>query len=487
MSGKYALPNCAAGTAETKTTTIAADDPWYKGITPVSGARVPWGATLYVTAEVCADADCILTCDVNCYPDGAGIWNGNDNDSSRNVTEINGKALKSNVWTYVRFSYTNADSRNTGHVDLVDSSILGLKESSHTGKAVNLSVRHAMASLSGYAAWAPAAGETLSGGGSSMSANLLAGYAPGLVSGTTKYTGAQVTPECDLFSSTAYTADNHTDTTVHYARNGNFPTLSKLTANQTVTMSFGIKAASSTSFSAGKLHVWVKYKDAAGNVNWVSASAQSETISQSGWTRIAGTVVVPSGMTIAGCGVSKYQGAGAFIQTDVTLSYGSGVPVAEETFTPFETASHVAAEYSTKASQKILSDSITSEVNARAKTDGAVSELSSKMEQTVNGINVSLDKLTATERQIHSWFDFGADASGNPKLSMGSSSSPIIGEYSNTGTTYKDRSGATLLALDAANSTTGADHMVAKDMTIGKWQWVPTNGGDNLTLVWIGG
>lgn len=319
-----------------------------------------------------------------------------------------------------------------------------------------------------------------------MSANLLAGYAPGLVSGTTKYTGTQVTPECDLFYSTAYTAANHTDTTVHYASNGNFPTLAKLTTNQTVTMSFGVKAASSTSFSAGKLRAWVMYKDAAGNAHWANSSIQSETISQSGWTRIAGTVVVPSGMTIAGCGVSKYQGAGAFIQTDVTLSYGSGVPVAEETFTPFETASHAQTEYATYASQKILSDSITSEVNARAKTDGAVSELSSKMEQTVNGINVSLDRLAATEQQIHSWFDFGTDPSGNPKLAMGSSSSPIIGEYSNTGTTYKDRSGATLLALDAANSTTGADHVVAKDMTIGKWQWVPTNGGTHLTLMWRG-
>ena len=139
-----------------------------------------------------------------------------------------------------------------------------------------------------------------------------------------------------------------------------------------------------------------------------------------------------------------------------------------------------------QSSIKQLSTSITSEVKARAKTDGAVSELSSKMEQTVNGINVSLDKLTATERQIHSWFDFGSDASGNPKLAMGSSTSPIVGEYSNTGATYKDRSGATLLALDAANSTTGADHVVSNDVTIGKWQWVPTNNGTHLTLMWRG-
>lgn len=136
---------------------------------------------------------------------------------------------------------------------------------------------------------------------------------------------------------------------------------------------------------------------------------------------------------------------------------------------------------------KVLSNSITSEVKARAKADGTVSELGSKMEQAVDGINVSLDRLSATEKQIHSWFGFGSDASGNPKLSMGSSSSPIVGEYTNSGTSYKSRSGATLLALDAATSTTSADHMVAKDISIGRWQWVPTAGGTHLTLMWVGG
>lgn len=319
-----------------------------------------------------------------------------------------------------------------------------------------------------------------------MSANLLEGYAPGLVSGTTEYTGSQATPEVDLWSSTAYTDADHTDTVVHYASDGNFPKLAKLASNQTVTMSFGVKAATSTSFSADKLRAWVMYTDSAGSKNWINSSAQSDTVLQSGWTRIAGTVVVPSGMTIAGCGVAKLAGAGAFIQTDIVLSYGSGLPVAEETFTPFEPADHAQTTYATYASQKILSDSITAEVNARVKTDGAVSELSSKLSQTVEGINVSLDRLSATEKQIHSWFDFGSDASGNPKLSMGSSSSPIVGEYSNTGTAYKSRSGATLLALDAASSTTSADHMEAQDVKVGKWKWVQTQNGTHLTLMWAG-
>lgn len=194
----------------------------------------------------------------------------------------------------------------------------------------------------------------------------------------------------------------------------------------------------------------------------------------------------PGSVTIGGWSAGEVVSVTASSEDDACLA--DGTP-AHNVSAPCAAVSVTIAAINeaTVTQLKMLSDSITSEVKARARTDDAVSELSSKMEQTVKGINVSLDSLTATEKQIHSWFDFGTDPSGNPKLSMGSSSSPIIGEYSNTGTTYKDRSGATLLALDAANSTTGADHMVAKDMTIGKWQWVPTNGGDNLTLVWIGG
>lgn len=229
----------------------------------------------------------------------------------------------------------------------------------------------------------------------------------------------------------------------------------------------------------------VQYLDAAGNQNWVQAEMGAAKAGV--WTRLEASVIIPSGMRVSRSLVSNaFNSAAGAKVIGVVVSYGSGIPVAEETFTPFESAGHAQTTYATYSSQKILSDSIAAEVGARAKTDGAVSELSSKLSQTVDGINVSLDRLADTDKQIHSWFDFGSDASGNPKLSMGSSSSPIVGEYSNTGTAYKSRSGATLLALDAANSTTTADHMLAKDIAIGKWQWVPTNSGNNLTLVWKG-
>ena len=336
----------------------------------------------------------------------------------------------------------------------------------------------------GFAAWAPAEGETLTGGGVPASANLLAGYSPLLETGTEPYTGSQSAPKTDLWSVPA--SSDARDIVLHELdSDGSMPALDSLSSDQTVTISAGVTAATSTSTDVSSLIIALMYVDSEGGINGIRLGFGSGTIENGKWTRISGTAVVPSGMTIMLCGLEAYAGP-ALIATDVTLSYGSGLPLAEATFTPFEPADHAQTTYATYASQKILSDSITTEVNARAKTDGAVSELSSRLSQTVEGINVSLDRLAATDKKIHSWFDFGSDASGNPKLSMGSSSSPIVGEYSNTGTAYKSRSGATLLALDAANSTTSADHMEAQDVKVGKWKWVQTQNGTHLTLVWAG-
>lgn len=303
--------------------------------------------------------------------------------------------------------------------------------------------------------------------GSSMSANLLAGVKP---------TVTQYGSMADGVITSSTPKDNWTDVAT-------WPiTADTLAENQT--MHIGISAKwHGAAATTGAAWASVKYADTAGNTN--SVNTQIDCITTE-WQRLSLSAVIPSGMRIVDFHISGANLDAAYDAANPVLSYGSTVTLASSAHTPYATQDHVSTTYATKASQKILSDSITSEVNARAKTDGAVSELSSKLLQTVDGINVSLDRLAATDKQIHSWFDFGSDASGNPKLSMGSSSSPIVGEYSNTGTAYKSRSGATLLALDAANSTTTADHMLAKDIAIGKWQWVPTNGGNNLTLVWKG-
>lgn len=140
-----------------------------------------------------------------------------------------------------------------------------------------------------------------------------------------------------------------------------------------------------------------------------------------------------------------------------------------------------------KSSIKQLSNSITSEVTQRTKTDQMVSDLSSRLTQTADGFNASIDRLSDTDKKVNSWFGFGADASGNPQLTMGSSSSPVVGVYTNTGLKYQSRSGATLLELDGASRSSTMPHVHADDVSIGSWQWVPTKNGTHFTLMWIGG
>lgn len=139
-----------------------------------------------------------------------------------------------------------------------------------------------------------------------------------------------------------------------------------------------------------------------------------------------------------------------------------------------------------KSSIKQLSNSISTEVTARTQTDRTVSELSSRLTQTADGFNASINRLSDTDKKVNAWFNFEADSSGNPQLKMGSSTSPVVGTYTNAGLAYKTRAGATLLELDATRSATTSDHMEAQDVAVGKWKWVQTQGGTHLTLVWAG-
>lgn len=140
-----------------------------------------------------------------------------------------------------------------------------------------------------------------------------------------------------------------------------------------------------------------------------------------------------------------------------------------------------------RSSIKQLSTSITSEVSARTKTDRMVSEVSSRLTQTADGFSASIDRLSGTDKKVNSWFDFGADSSGNPQLTMGSSTSPVVGVYTNAGLAYKARSGATLLELDGASRSSTMPHVYADDVSMGSWQLGPTQGGTHFTLQWIGG
>lgn len=253
---------------------------------------------------------------------------------------------------------------------------------------------------------------------------------------------------------------------------------SKLAEDQTVHMGASLRGA-----GKGSLEPYVEYRDAAGNFNWVGYPHWTPT---GQWQRFEGTCVVPSGMTVTKVGFVTKDATGDIEVSGPVFSYGSPVTLASSAHTPYATQDHIAVTYATQASLKVTDNAIKAEVSARTQTDHMVSDLSSRLTQTADGFSATISRLSDTDKKVNSWFDFGSDSSGDPQLTMGSSTSPVVGTYTNSGLAYKTRAGATLLELDATRSATTADHMEAQDVAIGKWRWVQTQGGTHLTLVWAG-
>lgn len=353
----------------------------------------------------------------------------------------------------------------TEHIHLFDNAADGAQyfvrfdnEGTTDGERCLIWFRDIMLTEGAPHAWAPAEGETLAGGGALMSANLW------------DVSAANLKPDADGVYNVGKTAGE---------LSCSIAGASALTENQTIHMGASLRGA-----DKGCLKPFVGYKDAAGNLNWTGFPAWTPTDQ---WQRFEGSCVVPSGLTLTNFGFNVSGATGDIEVMNPAWSYGSPVCLASSVHTPYATQDHVAAEYATKAALKVTDNSVKAEVTARTKTDRMVSEVSSRLTQTADGFNASIDRLSDTDKKVNSWFGFGSDSSGNPQLTMGSSSSPIVGVYTNTGLAYKARSGATLLELDGASRSSTMPHVHADDVSIGSWQWVPTQNGTHFTLQWIGG
>jgi hypothetical protein len=260
-------------------------------------------------------------------------------------------------------------------------------------------------------------------------------------------------------------------------------TADTLTENQTVHIGISAKwhgAAATT----GTAWACIKYADASGYTNSVNVKIDGIATE---WKRLPLSAVIPSGMHIVDFHISGDHLDASYDAMSPVLSYGSPVCLASSAHTPYATQDHVAAEYATKASLKVTDNSVKSEVFARAQTDKTVSEISTRLIQTADALHVSINRLSETDKKVNSWFGFDSDSSGNPQLKMGSSASPVVGVYTNTGLAYKARSGSTLLELDGASQSSTMPHVHADDVSMGSWQWMPTQGGTHFTLMWIGG
>lgn len=201
-----------------------------------------------------------------------------------------------------------------------------------------------------------------------MSANLLDGVTPQLVSGTTESGG--------VWHNAGTSTDDHVDWLVW-----DLAGQSALATNQTYHVGLSTRCASANSAT---LRTTIGYKDAAGNVNW--ATSDPLPIGTS-WGRAEATIVVPSGMTPFGFYVAAYGTCPETWMASPTLSYGSPVTLASSAHTPYATQDHVMVTYATKASLKVTDDSVKAEVSARAQTDRNVADLSSRLTQTANSLS----------------------------------------------------------------------------------------------------
>lgn len=368
-----------------------------------------------------------------------------------------------------------------------------------------------------------------------MSANLLDGIKPRLVSGTAENDG--------IFHHAAgkATGPHHDDWIVW-----DLPDQTALATNQTYHIGLSAKGASA---NASSLLAYVGYKDAAGSKNY--ASAQSSFAIGTSWSRDEATAIVPSGMRLFAFYVTASGTYPEVWMAAPTLSLGSPIVLAiasstlawsagivattryyqlssptaatptvptsssnlgswtetepsadtskdlwqcectklddgTETWSAATKSSAYEAAKSVSADVTKLSDKVTATVTEQMKWNDSYSSRTSSLEQTTAGFSASLDSMSSTDASIHQWMSFGQGTDGKPTLTIGTSDSDILSKQTNSGLSYQTRGGTELMALDAVSSTMGADHMSCNDIAVGKWQWLPTVGGTHFSLMWMG-
>jgi len=270
------------------------------------------------------------------------------------------------------YDVTDGEWHIISHTFTVEASKLALPRVEATGR-YGLSVcAYMLAEGDTPAAWSPADGETLAGGGALMSANLWSDSTASM----------QIRADGTYLAGKAGMAE----------LNSNVTGVARLTENQTIHM-----GASLTGADAGVLKPFVEYEDAAGNKNWVGFPSWQPTDS---WQRFEGTCVVPSGMTICGVGFDNSASTGDIQLANPVFSYGSPVTLASSAHTPYATQDHVKAVYATNADLKIWEDAITSEVSERAKLSGRVGTLestSSEHTSKITQLSSSIESMVKGE------------------------------------------------------------------------------------------
>lgn len=300
------------------------------------------------------------------------------------------------------------------------------------GATVDLRVRWMLVEGDTPAAWAPAEGESLAGVGTLMSANL--------------WKAESVTP-AGIPADGIYACSGTRGVRTNVA-------LDRLAENQTFHCGFSVNPGANDAFN-----VTLCYRDAAGSVNYAAIPDASVTAGK--WTRVSGSVVVPSGMTVYQmviCNNSNASGASGWKVTNPTLSLGSPVCLASSAHTPYATQDHVAAEYATKAALRVTSDAVTAEVEERGKLAGRVDGL----ESTSDTHTSKLEQLATSIKSLVKGESTYTDPNGQSATSgiyslvtqTRDSVTALFGSYTKTADMQSQIATAKSQATSAANSAT---------------------------------
>ena len=127
----------------TGTVPTNANATWGAGVTPgyATHLKTPYGRQCVISFDVWSEIAATVVVDINNMPESVAAWNGNDNDGWRGgvqpttttTTTTNGAvacSIPAKQWTRLWATYSNTSPKNTGKVDIFDTSHIGLRPAS---------------------------------------------------------------------------------------------------------------------------------------------------------------------------------------------------------------------------------------------------------------------------------------------------------------------------------------------------------------------
>ncbi|MEO5513113.1 hypothetical protein ABJC08_02810 [Bifidobacterium adolescentis] len=125
----------------TGTVPTNANATWGATVTPgyATHLKTPYGRQCVLSFDVWSEIAATVVVDINNMPESVAAWNGNDNDGWRGgvqpttTTTTNGAracSIPAKQWTRLWITYSNTSPKNTGKVDIFDTSHIGLRPAS---------------------------------------------------------------------------------------------------------------------------------------------------------------------------------------------------------------------------------------------------------------------------------------------------------------------------------------------------------------------